>query len=399
MQAAATLRRRPSAARARRWAHDNLFSSGWNTALTVVVVGVLGFVLFSVLRFVLISAEWAVVEENRRLLFVGRYPRAEDWRLWPPLWLVAALGGLTFGLWGEIGRRGAATAAAVLALLLIFLAHGVPALLLLVAAALAAGGYLTARHRLRQAPFAAEARRVAIAGWVAVLPLALVLLIAGGGARTTLWGGLMLNLVLASVGLAGGFPLGVLLALGRTSSYPVVRLASIAYIELVRGAPLIAWLLMARFVLPDFLPSTFGLDEMDIVVRAMVVLAVFTSAYIAEIVRGGLQSLPRGQVEAAQAVGLNSVQTVSLIVLPQALRAVIPALVSQFVSLWKDTSLVFVLSITDLLGGAQAALAQREFFGRQKEVLLFVALVFWAVAFSMSRLSARLERALGVGQR
>ena len=399
MQATATLQRRSFLGRARRWAHDHLFSNAWNTALTIVTVSVLGFVLFSVLRFVLVAAEWGVVEENRRLLFVGRYPRAEDWRLWPPLWSVAALGGLTFGLWGEIGRRAAATGAGVLALVLIFLAHGVPALLVLAAAALATGGYAVARGPLRRASFAVEARRSVIAGWVVVLPLTLLLLSVGGGARTTLWGGLMLNLVLASVGLAGGFPLGVLLALGRTSSYPVVRLASIAYIELVRGAPLIAWLLMARFVLPDFLPSAFGLNEMDIVVRAMLVLAVFTSAYIAEIVRGGLQSLPRGQAEAAQAIGLNSAQTMALIVLPQALRAVIPALVSQFVSLWKDTSLVFVLSVTDLLGGAEAALAQREFFGRQKEVLLFAALLFWAVAFSMSRLSARLERTLGVGER
>ena len=385
--------------RSRRWARDNLFAGVWNSVLTVVTVVVLGFVLFSLLRFVLLSADWTVVEANRRLLFVGRYPQGEDWRLWPPIWLVGALAGLSFGLWTAIGVRGAAVTAATLGFVFLFLAHGTPALLLLVAVVLAGGGYALARYRLRDAPYAGIATRAVIAGWGAVLPFTVALLLAGGGVRTTLWGGLMLNLMLAAVGIAGGFPLGVLLALGRASSYLVVRVASTAYIELMRGAPLIAWLLMARFVLPDFLPTTFALDEIDIVTRAMLVLALFSAAYIAEIVRGGLQSLPRGQVEAARAIGLNTAQTTLLIVLPQALRAVIPALASQFISLFKDTSLVFVLSLTDLLGAAGAAVEQREFFGRQKETLLFVALLFWAGAFSMSRLSARLERRLGLGER
>jgi len=399
MQRAHTLPPGPLAPRARRWARDNLFDGAWNSVLTVVAAAALSLALFSLLRFVLVSADWTVVDANRRLLFVGRYPEAQDWRLWPPIWLLAALGGLSFGLWIAIGRRGAAVLAAALAFVFLLLAEGSPALLLLVGVALAAGGYALARRRLRDGPAAGVAGRVVIAGWVAALPFTVLLLMAGDGVRATLWGGLMLNLILAAVGIAGGFPLGVLLALGRASSYPVTRLASITYIELMRGAPLIAWLLMARFVLPDFMPRAFVLDEIDIVMRAMLVLALFSAAYIAEIVRGGLQSLSRGQVEAARAIGLSTPQTTLLIVLPQALRAVIPPLVSQFISLFKDTSLVFVLSLTDLLGAAGAAVEQREFFGRQKETLLFVALLFWAGAFSMSRLSARLERHLGVGER
>ena len=383
---------------ARRWARENLFDGAWNSVLTVVTAAALGFALFSLLRFVLVSADWTVVEANRRLLFVGRYPEAQEWRLWPPIWLLAALGGLSFGLWIAIGLRGAAVLAAALAFVFLLLAEGSSALLLLVGVALAAGGYALGRRGLRDGA-ADIAGRVVIAGWVVALPFTVLLLMAGDGVRTTLWGGLMLNLILATAGIAGGLPLGVLLALGRASSYPVVRAVSITYIELMRGAPLIAWLLMARFVLPDFMPRAFALDEIDIVMRAMLVLALFSAAYIAEIVRGGLQSLPRGQFEAAQAIGLSTPQTTFLIVLPQALRAVIPALVSQFISLFKDTSLVFVLSLTDLLGAAGAAVEQREFFGRQKETLLFVALLFWAGAFSMSRLSARLERRLGVGER
>jgi general L-amino acid transport system permease protein len=189
------------------------------------------------------------------------------------------------------------------------------------------------------------------------------------------------------------------MALGRTSSLPVVRIPATLYIELVRAGPLIAWLFLARFVLLDFMPPILTLDQLDIVVRAMIVLAAFTGAYVAEIVRGGLQGLGRGQPEAAQALGLNAYQTTTQIVLPQALRNVIPALVSQFISLWKDTTLVFALGLTDLLGAGEAAYAQLAFIGTQAEVLAFVALLFWAIAFAMSRLSRRLETRLGVGER
>jgi general L-amino acid transport system permease protein len=232
-----------------------------------------------------------------------------------------------------------------------------------------------------------------------LLPLSVVMLQVGGGVPTSLWSGFMLNVMLATVGIALGFPIGVILALGRASSYPVIRWTATGYIEFVRAGPLVIWLFMARFVLPDFLPPVVGLDEIDIVVRAMLVLAGFTGAYVAEVVRGGLQSLPRGQSQAAQALGLNALQITWLIVLPQALRAVIPALVSQFISLWKDTTLVFALGLTELLGAGKATIAQPDFIGRQREVLAFVALGFWAIAFGMSRLSLRIERTLGLGTR
>ena len=219
------------------------------------------------------------------------------------------------------------------------------------------------------------------------------------GVRTTAWGGVMLNIMLATVGIGAGFPLGVLLALGRTSSLRVISFACTGYIEFVRAGPLILWLAMARFVLPDFLPSVGGLDEVSLVVRAMIVLAGFSAAYIAEVVRGGLQTIPRGQREAADAIGLGTFDSTWYIVLPQALRAVIPALVNRFVSLWKDTSLVVVLGFVDLLGAARAIPAQPDFVGRQAEALLFAALIFWSVSFTMSRLSARIERQLGVGVR
>ncbi len=383
---------------ARRWVHRNLFSSRWNGALTVVTVALFATVGFNVLRFVLVSADWESVDVNRRLLFLATYPAAEEWRLWPPLWLFSAVAGLAYGLWSRVSRRELVILAAVAAFMFLLLAEGRNGVLVAIGALIAVAAYVGGRA-LRESPFDGAARRVAIGGGLAVLPLALILLNVGGGVRTTLWGGVMLNLTLATVGIGFGFPLGVGLALGRASSLPVVRIACASYIEFVRAGPLILWLAMARFVLPDFLPTVGGLDEVDLVVRAMMVMAGFSAAYIAEVVRGGLQTIPRGQREAASAMGLNAFQTTWYIVLPQALRAVIPALVNRFVSLWKDTSLVVVLGFVDLLGAARAISAQPDFVGRQAEALLFAALVFWTVAFTMSRLSQRIERHLGVGVR
>ncbi|MBT4074364.1 MAG: ABC transporter permease subunit, partial [Chloroflexi bacterium] len=160
--------------------------------------------------------------------------------------------------------------------------------------------------------------------------------------------------------------------------------------------PLIAWLFIARFVLPVFIP---GFLETDPIVNSMIVVSLFTGAYVAEIVRGGLQAVDRGQVEAANALGLGGFNVTVFIVLPQAIRAVTPALVSQLISLWKDTTLFAFLGFTDALSGGQAAYNQTAFKGDQIEVLLFIALMFWAVAFGMSRLSQRIERVLGIGAR
>ncbi len=401
MAAATAMRPRTvrSISSAGRWLKVNLFSSPLNSVLTVVTIIFMVFVTYQLARFVLVDAEWAVINANRRLLAIGRFPQGEEWRVWPPVWALSGLIGLSLGLWSRINRLGLGILIVVLAFLFGLLFEGENALLAGGAVALGIAGYLVAQYGRLSSQLVNRARRGVTVGWVALLPFAVVLLLVAGGVRTSLWGGVLLNVMLATVGIAAGFPIGVLLALGRTSSFPVIRIPVVVFIELVRAGPLIAWLFLARFVLPDFMPAVFALDELDIVVRAMIVLAAFTGAYIAEIVRGGLQGLPRGQMEAASAVGLNTFQTTTLIVLPQALRNVIPALVSQFISLWKDTTLVFGLSLFELLSVGQATLAQTDFIGRQTEVYLFVAFVFWAIAFTMSRLSARLETQLGVGER
>ncbi|NDJ60712.1 MAG: amino acid ABC transporter permease [Chloroflexi bacterium] len=205
---------------------------------------------------------------------------------------------------------------------------------------------------------------------------------------TRLWGGLLLTMLLTIVAITASFPLGVLLALGRRSSLPVVRWTCTAYIELLRGVPLITVLFMAQLLVPLVDPS---LAEVDNVFRAMVGLTLFSAAYLAENVRGGLQSVPPGQVEAARAIGFNSVQVTWFILLPQALRAVIPALVGQFIALFKDTSLVALVGLNDLTGSAQAVIAQAEFIGRQTEVYIFISIVYFIFSYAMAVVSRRLE--------
>lgn len=211
------------------------------------------------------------------------------------------------------------------------------------------------------------------------------------------WGGLHLNLVATPIAIGLGFPFGLLLALGRRSKLPAVRTMSVAYIEFFRGAPLITFLLAAQFFLGFFLDTD---TPLSLITRAIASITLFTSAYIAEIVRGGLQAVPAGQIEAGQAMGLSQPKIMRLIVLPQALRAVIPAMVGQFISLFKDTSLLVILGIDDFLGVRELVHAQPAFRGQGiGETLIFVAFGFWAFAFTMSRESQRLERRLDVGTR
>lgn len=210
-------------------------------------------------------------------------------------------------------------------------------------------------------------------------------------------GGLNMTFLLAIAGISLSFPIGVVLALARTSSLPIFRMLSTGYIEVVRGVPLITVLFFGNLVINRFLPADVHLDN---VVKAIVAIALFSAAYLAENVRGGLQSIPKGQYEAAHAVGLSTVQMTALITLPQALRAVIPAIVGQVISLFKDTSLVAIIGLADFLRIARdVAPNQPEFLGSQQESLLFALAVYWVFSFSVSRGSQRLEKKLGVGER
>jgi general L-amino acid transport system permease protein len=236
---------------------------------------------------------------------------------------------------------------------------------------------------------------VAVAGFVA----ALWTIIGRDGVVWDRWGGLMLTVFLAVGGIVLSFPFGLLLGLGRRSSLPAVRWVCVVYIEFIRGVPLVTLLFMAAFALGFLLPP--GTRTPSLVIRAMVAIVVFTAAYIAEVVRGGLQSVPRGQVEAAMALGLSPLATTRRIVLPQALRNVIPALVGQFISLFKDTSLAYIIGLVELLKTAEIITNQPDFIaqGLQTETLVFASFVYWTGAYSMSKASQRLEQRLGVGHR
>jgi len=234
-----------------------------------------------------------------------------------------------------------------------------------------------------------------LGGWILSFPIIMFVLHGFGenAVHTSLWGGLMLTLILAVVGIAVSFPLGVFLALCRQSKLPAIKWVSIFYIETVRGVPLITILFMGNTLITIFIPY-FTIDQ---VLKMMVAITLFSAAYMAENVRGGLQSIPRGQHEAAQAVGLNYVQSMLFVVLPQALRAVIPAIVGQFIALFKDTSLVSIIGLIDLLGVAKSILA--EWLGRHVEVYLFIALIYFIFCFAMSKVSQEIEAELGVGKR
>ncbi len=376
------------------WLRKNLFSTWYNALLTVIFGVIVILLLRGFLEWALTQARWEVITANLRLFMVGQYPAAATWRAWACVILLALLIGLSWGIWGRNQRAGAITFGA-LPFLLAILAQGETRVALLIVGVAGAVGFALSRWRSTQL------QRISILGWVIYFPLVILLISGLGGAdgplslvTTNLWGGLLLTLLLTVVGIVFSFPLGVLLALGRQSSLPIVRTLCVIYIEVIRGVPLITVLFMAQLMLPLFLPGV----TIDRVVRAMAGIVLFSAAYLAENVRGGLQAIPRGQYEAARALGLNTWKMMLLIILPQALRAVIPILVGQFIALFKDTSLVVIVGLLDLMGIAKAVLAQPDFLGLQAEVYLFVALVYGVFCYLMSAFSQRLEARLNAGR-
>jgi general L-amino acid transport system permease protein len=213
---------------------------------------------------------------------------------------------------------------------------------------------------------------------------------------TPLWGGLFLTLIISIVGIVASFPIGIMLALGRRSKMPAIKALCVAFIELVRGVPLVTVLFMASVMLPLFFPPGWTIDK---VMRALIGVSLFSGAYMAEVIRGGLQAIPKGQYEAADALGLGYWQSMRLVILPQALRLVIPGIVNSFISLFKDTSLVFIMGLYDLLGIARLITTSQDWLGHDIESYIFAAFGFWIFCFAMSRYSQGLERRLQTGHK
>ncbi len=213
--------------------------------------------------------------------------------------------------------------------------------------------------------------------------------------ESTKWGGLLLTVMLSVVGMTAAYPLGIVLALARRSRMPAIRTIAVVYIEVIRGVPLISMLFMSAVMFPLFLPEGVTINK---IFRAQTAIIMFTAAYIAEVVRGGLQAIPRGQYEAAESMGLNYFQMMRLIILPQALKIVIPPTVGILISAFKDTSLVAIISLYDLLKTCQSTLSDPRWMGFSTEAFIFVALIYFIFCYAMSSYSRRLERELGAGQ-
>lgn len=379
------------------WLRKNLFSTWYNAILSLFAIWLLYALLRPTVEWALTEATWGVIEANLSLFMIGLYPREQVWRVWLTIYLLAGMVGLSWGAWKNAVRGfafialGASAAFALICLILSWAEWAN----WLIAAASVLVLYLVGR-------FLPRAGLVAGIGWLLYLP-AVFLLIAGSRhipvlppVEMALWSGLLLTLLLTIVGNIGSLPLGILLALGRRSKLPVIKSFSIGYIELIRGVPLITILYMSDLLLPLFLPGDVRPDR---VLRAMVGFILFEAAYQAENVRGGLQAIDRGQYEASQALGLNTTLTTVLIILPQALRAVIPALFNSFVSLFKDTSLVAIIGLFDVLKIARSVLAQTEWIGTHRETFLFAFVIYWGLNLAFTYGSRRVEEALGVGKR
>ncbi len=385
-----------------RWLRHNLFNTWGDALLTVASTSLIYWLVKSLLIWAISTAEWDVIVANLRLFLIGQFPLEQVGRLWIALAFLVFLTGNSLAIWDRNSRL-AAILILGLPVFLIFLPFAPQTRVwlgvLAVTGILGWGLGYTAPQPLK--------RGVAV-GWLIALPV-FVLLTHGftpavedvpGTALTVvptnLWGGLLLTFLLTVVANIFSFPLGLLLALGRRSELSIIRWFSIGYIELVRGVPLITILFMAQLMLPLFVPGGIDIDR---VLRAMVGMTLFSAAYLAENVRGGLQAIPKGQFEAAYALGLSGAKTMYFIILPQALRLIIPILVGQFISMFKDTALVAIVGLFDLLGIARTVLSQPEFIGLHREVYAFVSLFYWGLSYAMSYISQRLETSLGLGVR
>lgn len=392
------------------WLRRNLFRSIWDSITTIVFGGIALWFIWISIEFVFITGRWEIVEVNLKLFLVGRFPEELMWLIGASMvaiafWIAAVAGGSPLGteprlrlaerIVDYVRRFGLIFA---LAILLVVLSNSLDSLLWIGLLGIGVfAGRVVGRMR-RDNKIIQKLPGIIWQPMIATPAIALVIFTLLES-TLELWGGFLINFYMALISIILCFPLGLLLALGRRSSFPVIRFVCTAYIELIRGAPLFVLLLLAGVALEFFIPPTISPDA---VFRGITVFTLFTAAYLAEIVRGGLQGIPSGQIEAGKALGLSTVKINSLITLPQALRSVIPAQIGQFISLFKDTTLAGVaLNLFDVMTVGKVITKQDDFLGQGLiyESLIFVGLLFWVVSYVMSKESQRLEKRLGVGIR
>jgi general L-amino acid transport system permease protein len=383
-----------------------LFATPADGALSVALLTLISLAAFGLLRWAFTQAEWAVIQANSTLFAVGRYPLEQQWRLWLLTTLLAAATGASWGLLrahprrdrrGILWPRNDRLAVAILAGAALWLpfALGLSAAVQgrwwAITALLILCRWLAGRFGRELPPFA---RRLVPLVWPALYLVGMVLISGGLGlirVPPSEWGGLLLTLLQASFAILLCFPIGVLLALGRRSELPLLRWGSVLYIEFIRGAPLITLLFLGQNILGFLLPGGLAPER---VWRAAWVLTFFAAAYLAEAVRSGLAAVPAGQVEAARSLGLSYPLALQKVVLPQALRVALPAMVGQFISLLQDTTLLSLIGLLELLGTARTVMANPEFLGRNAEVYLTLAVLFWCCCAALGLGSRALERRL-----
>jgi len=356
------------------WVRRNLFATPFDTALTILSALFVAWLLPQVLNWALFNAVWSGPDRSVCLTVDqgGQLPSGWSGACWA--FVNAKFGQFMFGRY-PISERWRVILTAI-----IFVALLAPLL-------------------MPRVPY----KRLNAILFFVVFPFIAFFLLVGGFfglpyIETSLWGGLLVTLVISYVGIVVSLPLGIILALGRRSKMPAVKLLSVIFIETVRGVPLVVVLFMASFMLPLFVPPGMTFDKF---LRALIGVALFASAYMAEVIRGGLQAIPRGQYEGADSLGLGYWQKMGLIVMPQALKLVIPGIVNTFIGMFKDTSLVLIISMFDLLGIVKQNLSDANWATPQtaKSGLIFAAAVFWIFCFSMSRYSIYMERRLDTGHK
>ncbi len=376
------------------WLRKNLFQDWLSSIVTLAGIYFIFVIVRVVLIWTLTEAQWQVIIANMQLLMVGQYPVIQLWRIWICVGILGALAGLSWGLW--IRQKPMATLVTLGGpfLLALLPTDAGNRILMLVVGIITAAGFGLAKA------FPKKLGRFVTIAWLLYLPVVLMLVRGWTGDNgiipqvpTSIWGGLMLTALLAFVGLLVSFPLGVALAIGRMSRYPLISAFCVVYIELIRAVPLITVFFMSQTMLPLFLPDNL---EIDPLMRAMTAFTLFSAAYMAENVRGGLQAISKGQHEAAAALGLGSLLSLRLIILPQALRNIIPILTASAIGGFRDTSLVMIVGLYDLMNIARITLSQSAFLGRHIEVYTFLAFVYWLISYIMSYIGQTIETRAGV---
>lgn len=373
------------------WVHKNLFSSVLNTALTLLSLTVL-YLLVTKSIIPLFSWDWTVISANLKLILTGSYPMDQLWRVWFCLWYAALFFGLTFSM----NRTRPPKVMYLILISILFLSLLSFSMfnkvsMLLTALLLFVSFFVGAR--LPQ-----QKKTILVAGgWIVLLPLSFFIIRGVGGflpvVKTNLWGGLLLSLLISLTSIFLSLPIGLMLALGRRSSMKVVRSICIFLIETIRGVPLITILFIGYLILPMALPQGWS---PSVFIRALTGVVLLHSAYMAEALRGGLQGISRTQYEAATSLNLGPTKTMAFIILPQVLKRMIPVLVNSFTSALKDTSLISIIGMLDLIGISTSIVSNPKYLNGSAQVLFFEGALYFVLCFSISKASMVLEKKLGV---